>query len=274
MNNTLTKENGDFLLKLIRKIIQEPGNDWFKDSILAELLVTGSQEIDSSDWVKKIGLIEAYLRLDGIELIDYSEISNPKVRAQLISDNIEMSRYRFGKINHKIDFGEFCRYAHLQVEELINYLYNTKYAANLEAFKTFIIEHGKLTPQNGQDKINKIKSARKIDDVDHSRKFEALRNSLPDFPGKKDFAFTIYKLNNVRNRLSHRSTISLLTEEEIINLVKEKDLTNKKYGTLNGEENDLKNEYDLIRFIKFADFDKVVKYLTLLKDYVVYLTKG
>jgi hypothetical protein len=273
MNNALTKENGDFLLRLVRKIVRESGNDWFKDSLLAELLSTGTEEIGSSDWVKKIGLIETYLRLDGIELIDYSEILNPKVRAQLICDNIEMSRYRFGKIDHRVNFGEFCRYAHLQVEELINYLFNAKFAANLDAFKAFIIENSRLNTESDHDKISKIQSARKIDEVDHSRKFESFKNSLPDFPDKKDFAFTIYKLNSVRNRLSHRSTLSLLSEEEIIKQVKEKDLARRSFGNLTREEMDLKNEYELIKFIKYTDFEKVVRYLVLLKDYVVYLTK-
>lgn len=76
----------------------------------------------------RIANIEKYLGLDYYidsmkSIIDYSFIKEPDVRAKLISDNREMLRYRYGTRFHIIDFSEFCRYAQLQAEMLINYYY-------------------------------------------------------------------------------------------------------------------------------------------------------
>ena len=89
--------------------------------------------------------IESYLGLDYYvdgqpSLIDYSFVSEAEIRAQLISDNREMMRYRYGTRFHTISFDEFCRYAHLQVEMLLNYFYDKK-DSNLEDVKKHILEH-------------------------------------------------------------------------------------------------------------------------------------
>ena len=77
---------------------------------------------------ERITNIEKYLGLDYYvdtmpSLIDYSFIKEPDVRVQLISDNREMLRFRYGTRFHSIKFDEFCRYAQLQAEMLINYYY-------------------------------------------------------------------------------------------------------------------------------------------------------
>ena len=79
----------------------------------------------------RISHIEKYLGLDYYldsmeSIIDYSFIKETDVRENLISDNREMLRYRFGTRSHKVDFEEFCRYAQLQAEMLLNYYYSIK----------------------------------------------------------------------------------------------------------------------------------------------------
>ena len=81
----------------------------------------------------RIANIEKYLGLDYYidsmkSIIDYSFIQEPDVRAKLISDNREMLRYRYGTRFHIIDFSEFCRYAQLQAEMLLNYYYYNRNA--------------------------------------------------------------------------------------------------------------------------------------------------
>ena len=80
---------------------------------------------------ERITHIEKYLGLDYYtdsmpSVIDYSFIQEPDVRTQLISDNREMLRFRHGTRFHEILFEEFCRYAQLQAEMLINYFYYHK----------------------------------------------------------------------------------------------------------------------------------------------------
>ena len=43
------------------------------------------------------------------------------MRDKLYCDFREMMRYRYGTRSHKIDFEEYCRYAHFQLEALTNY---------------------------------------------------------------------------------------------------------------------------------------------------------
>lgn len=91
----------------------------------------------NSIYLNKIKQIEKYLGLDFSldkidSIIDYSFVDNEHVRLQLISDNREMLRYRYGTRSHKIDFLEFCRYAHMQAEMLVNYYFDKQYKGDID----------------------------------------------------------------------------------------------------------------------------------------------
>ncbi len=93
----------------------------------------------------RIKRIEKYLGLDYYvdskdSNVDYSFIQIIDVRNQLISDNREMMRFRYGTRYHEIDFDEFCRYAHFQVEMLLNYYYDMICQYDLNSIKKHI-EH-------------------------------------------------------------------------------------------------------------------------------------
>ena len=115
----------------INKIVQLSKQNLEFDTELRRALGIGTSanSVLSSD--KRIEHIEKYLGLDYYvdnqkSIIDYSFIQEPEVRAQLISDNREMMRFRYGTRYHAISFDEFCRYAHLQAEMLLNYFYDKK----------------------------------------------------------------------------------------------------------------------------------------------------
>lgn len=93
-----------------------------------------------------INKIEHYLGLDVYidrmdASIDYSYIKERTVRDQLECDNREMMRFRYGTRYHKIIFPEFCRYAQLQGEMLLNYFYTTIEAGNITKIKKHITDY-------------------------------------------------------------------------------------------------------------------------------------
>ena len=75
---------------------------------------------------QRIERIEKYLALDYqidsiASNIDYSFVKDELLQKRLISDWREMLRFRCRVRYHKPDFYEFCRYANLQIEGLLNY---------------------------------------------------------------------------------------------------------------------------------------------------------
>ena len=94
---------------------------------------------ESSTEVKsqKLDKIEKYLSLDyGIDDVvnpDYSFIADAQIRDTLNSDYREMLRFRYGTREHSVNFGEFARYANLQMEMLVNYYYAKTYGDDPEA---------------------------------------------------------------------------------------------------------------------------------------------
>lgn len=147
---------------------------------------------------KRIEHIEKYLGLDYFvdsktSIIDYSFIKIQEVRNLLISDNREMFRYRYGTRYHSISFAEFCKYAQLQLEMLLNYYYDQKNNGVLED----IIEHIKFYYPNA-----KIETAKSLIAISYSAKLYAFVNEFKiDWKQKHILEY----IRNVRNGLSHRS---------------------------------------------------------------------
>lgn len=146
---------------------------------------------------KRIANIEEYLGLDFYadsmpSAIDYSYIKEVDVRAQLISDNREMLRFRYGTRFHEVIFEEFCRYAQLQAEMLINYFYY----------------HKDNTVQNAIEHIKQYNQKAKIDSniqnltsVPFSVKLWAFCDEFKQTKAKDTFDF----VREVRNHQSHRA---------------------------------------------------------------------
>ncbi len=122
-----TKEH---LLKLLefldKEIIHEPGNEWFVNKLQSLLPARKSTAIEH----KTLANIEQYLsldfKLDNIDsIIDYSFVKDDYVRDCFEADFREMIRFRLGTRGHLINFPEFCRFALMQAERLLNLYYQS-----------------------------------------------------------------------------------------------------------------------------------------------------
>lgn len=136
------------LQSVLNKILQlTEQNSEFGVELRRKLGITSSVKATSypSDFDKRVEHIEKYLGLDYYvdgqpSLIDYSFVKETEIRAQLISDNREMMRHRYGTRFHIINFDEYCRYAHLQVEMLLNYYYD-RVDNTLDEIKKHIVKY-------------------------------------------------------------------------------------------------------------------------------------
>lgn len=171
------------------KVLSEQNPEFAHE--LRKMIIGSSSATTVSCDNKKIDKIERYLGLDynldsHSPEIDYSKIADSNVRNQLISDYREMLRYRYGVRSHKIDFGEFCKYAHFQAEMLVNYFYISKYGDSAVSV---------LAGKN-----NYIKPGCKLEEVPYTNKL---------FVFKTEYKYKSNVLDNVakaRNSINHRTT--------------------------------------------------------------------
>ena len=180
------KEQLNKLLLFIKRLIEEPGNEEFVNGLRKLLTVPIHGSVDNA----KISDIEKYLGLDymldsATPDIDYLYINDNNVRNQLTSDYREMLRYRYGVRSHRVDFAEFCRYAMLQIEQLINYYYQSKFKSNDE-IKEYINNRTKFIVEE----VNSIQSL---------SLFLKLRAFLQE---RKDLQ-SLYLVRDIRNEQSH-----------------------------------------------------------------------
>ena len=170
------------------------------DSILRKRLgINATRTIPIAENNDKINRIEKYLGLDYSvdaqnSVIDYSYIKDEKVKNQLISDNREMMRFRYGTRYHEIDFDEFCRFAHLQAEMLLNYYYVTTCNSDLNLIKDRIKKY------NPNADISKSKIP--PNGINFNVKLWAFNK---EYKGRINFKL-LDNLRKVRNGVSHRST--------------------------------------------------------------------
>jgi hypothetical protein len=168
----------------------------FKNA-MQKLFGNTASSIPHSDYNERIVHIEKYLGLDYYtdsmpSVIDYSYIHEIDVRAQLISDNREMLRFRYGTRFHEILFEEFCRYAQLQAEMLINYFYYHKETTIADAID-HIIRHNTTAIID--------KSIFTLTSIPFSSKLWAFCNEFKLKKAKETFDF----VRDVRNHQSHRN---------------------------------------------------------------------
>lgn len=161
--------------------------------------IFGSKEVcgvDNSQNEARIRSIEKYLGLDYYvddmqSIIDYSFVKDDIVRAQLISDCREMMRFRYGTRYHEILFEEFCRYAQLQAEMLLNYFYDKNNDNDLEQIKNHIIKYNPTA------------------NLTEYKKLSAISFNIKLWSFTTEFKLSIYttfsNVREVRNGQSHRS---------------------------------------------------------------------
>ncbi len=200
-----------------------------------ELLDYLRQEVNGINGSNSLEKIEHYLgldyELDDIDVsklsdgkIDYSFISDKRVRRGLESDYREMMRYRYGCRSHKEDFYEYCKYAHFQLEALTNYfmaIWSTpddSDIADVELAKTNILENWP------DEKKPDIASKEQIDEIPYNTKTRAIIEFLnlnsciishPDYI-YYNLREVVENIRTVRNDTSHRGESQSLDMQSAI----------------------------------------------------------
>lgn len=201
------------LKSLLERVVKlSTQNKEFGEALRRELGVSAivvPDKIENDD----ISNIEKYLGLDFYidsknSTVDYSFIDEEDVRDQLVSDNREMMRYRYGTRSHKIDFPEFCRYAHMQAEMLINYFYDVDDGHDFNA----IVEH--IREYNSRFDSRFISSAKKVEEIPFRAKWFAFSYEFkmlvcyPIISTETNPKMSVYDIidntREVRNEINHR----------------------------------------------------------------------
>lgn len=266
---TYKKDSLEKLLTLIDEISGKEENCWFKLELQKRYGSNQETNIKSvaSNLDLQISNIEKYLKLDGYTIIDYSGIANERVRAQLFRDCIEMSKYRLGKINDTISFDEYCRYAHLQAEELINYFYNAKFAGNIEDMVQFVKTHlPRYDPKVKIYSLNQISYVFKF--TAFTMEYDLTKGSMKE---------TLEFVSHLRNEMSHRNSLEVKEEDEILVKVKVRGHNVTKnyidFSTTSKQEQDLFKKARYIHNKRKQDYDLIMKSLDHLKEAVVILLR-
>src|SRR5574344_663996 len=222
------KEQLEKLLQFIDQLGQNPDNAWFVDR-LKEKYVTAvkrNHTIDINDMLMendvnrlkvRISNIEKYLGLDfdtdtANSIIDYSGINDMNVRNQLESDNREMLRYRHGTRSHKVDFYEFCKYAHFQAEMLLNFVYEPIAPYTISDckehikyfFPTAMISDKTSSPSDITYFAKMLAFTEEFFHVDGV--------SSKGYPNKSKIFWTLKRIEDTRNITNHRGKDDILTD--------------------------------------------------------------
>lgn len=259
------KENLVKLLRFVEEVSRLPGNEWFLEELKNNISQDNNKFSASSCAIEaKINLIREYLAIDINQVIDYTYFEEP-CRESLFRDCIEMGRYAKGTPGHKIDFGEFCRYAHLQAEEMINYFFNKVSKNNVQLVDEFI-----------QERVSGYKKTRnpiQIHHISYSYKLSA-------FKSISQISYSTYSLlwfiSEYRNELSHRNSLTLFNDDQdlvayekagftnnVIDLKKldknEKNIYNRGKYVVNKRKQDFNSIYDSIEDLKYKIIDALHK---------------
>lgn len=195
------KENLQKLLEFLDKsILHEPENKWFVEELRKRINPIGSGG-NCKETKEKIDKIEKYLGLDyeldsAYPLIDYKFIKDQYLRECFESDWREMMRWYCGTRNHSKDFSEFCRYALIQLERLLNTFYFNTHNGNFEDIKAIILQYATWATIG-----EKVKT---IEGIPFAVKFDAFKK---EYNINKDLSDIIDKIRDVRNTTSHGSSV-------------------------------------------------------------------
>jgi hypothetical protein len=208
------KEHLKLLLEFISKILEQEGNEWFHDELAILFSKKFKSEKDtgiklSAITIKELGSIEKYLDEGLIPIIDYRNISDKRVKLQLERDAIEMGKCRLSNFSDSISFEKFCKYAHFQSEELINYYFFVSSNGDVEKVKTDITTYSEIS-------IDQLSKSNSISSIPHYMKLWALSKKLNILT---EYNFTLGNIAKVRNLEIHRDSNSKV-EEKLLRFIK------------------------------------------------------
>jgi hypothetical protein len=255
------KENLDRLLKLLPHLLKAEGNEWFKTEVKRIVRESEGSSVASQDTLHSYSEVgDHYLIITpNAWLIDYDEIPDEKVRTQLKVDCFEMARNRLGRGNHAHtpDFDEFCRHAHLQIEELVNYYYQKKFGKEIKDIIKSIIYYNAFAK-------GKIETCSKLGKIPILYKIWALNDKLGLGSESKNI---MSQLCYVRNNLSHRSSLTNKEDEKLFDEFERKNgpIRDLILGGLAITDTNIQR----ILFTKRERWDDVVEVITKLKSKIV-----
>ena len=188
----------DKLEEVLSKIIRLSKQNEEFGARLRKAIGTESPAAGGGQYDERIEKIEKYLGLDfdvdsKPSTIDYSFVSIDEARKQLVCDNREMMRFRYGTRYHAESFPEYCRYAQLQLEMLLNYYYDQKNGGDLARMKAHIKSFNKTV---------KVDEAKSLVAIPYDAKRWAF---CAEFKVSFVTNLTLGYIKDMRNGLSHRS---------------------------------------------------------------------
>jgi len=207
MNNTKNNEdNSDKLLRFLDEFLKQPNTDSFRKQLLEILIKHSNPTYQSNRQIDAFDYLSIKTDTDALKLVDYRGITHDQTRRILVADGQQMWRYRLGTINNKIEFLEYCRFAQLQIELMINYYLWRKSKNNLDKALEYITKYNPT-----QQFVYKPGS---ISSIGFAIKWYTIRAA---FNLSNRAEFVISKLNDVRNVLSHRKVGMDKTNKEYYN---------------------------------------------------------
>ncbi len=259
----MKKENLEKLIGLIAEIVKDHRNEWFVRELFKIVRPGFELEIPSggNNMESRVIQIQKYLHINFNDIIDYSDFDEPSSE-QLTRDCIEMCRYKSGTPNHKIDFEEFCRYAHLQIEEMFNYYLNKISNNDITIARAFM--RSKNNSYNEYENYLKENLPKHVHQIKQKHKIYAFHNACTFTAETKNI---ILNLNEIRNKLSHRDSLSASKDEETLKRYFDKGFSPKKRPhMMKGDPlQELYNDGNLIIWKREKDFVKVFAALQEVK---------
>lgn len=199
------KKNLKLLLEFIDEILERDGYEWFHDELALLFTKKIVSEKDtgiklSAVTVRELGSIDLYLENGLVPIIDYGKIIDERVRFQLERDAVEMGKVRLSNYSKGISFSNFCKYAHFQSEELINYYYYKVSNDNVDEAKRRIKEYNPVfKDETGVEK----RPFTSTSGIPHSVKQFAISN---DLALARKHVYTLSNINKLRNLEIHRDS--------------------------------------------------------------------
>ena len=226
-------------------------------------------------------------QFDEQKQIDYNFIDDALIRDKINAYYREMLRYQFGTRNHKVCFGEFCRFATIQLEFMLNYFFADE--KKIELIQRLLDEHAIYLKNKDKSKNNLDYYKNKI----HENPSDYIPNILLSKKSKifcetylsskrigdNMISYVSFLTTNMRNLKSHGSVSTIDPYENEYLTDKEKDTFEKdrqrldemitKYNANNTKGNSIKFEGDRLKA-----YDKTGKNILVDDDNIRNIYRG
>lgn len=173
--------------------------------------------------------------------IDYDFIGDALIRDKITAYYREMLRYQFGTRNHKVCFGEFCRFATIQLEFMLNYFFADE--RKIELIQSLLDEIAEKLQRkdNGIKDLDYYKKeihenpSVYISNISLSKKSRKFYDTYLDSKriGDNKISYVSFLVADMRNRKSHGSVSTIDPYENEYLTDKEKDTMGEYSQRLN-----------------------------------------